>query len=390
MKKAFFRKSKVATVLLALLVFSAFAYSAPLVQADRQGIGKFVDIEVIGGGGAVILTKLSSGETWATNDALPENHLNEKVGAGTVRVDAIEESNYVFDHWEIDEAEFFGLSHEIKAEKGTIYVKAYFKEVFTIIACVADNAPNGTIALTSGGVTNSTWILNVEKDESLEFWLYANEGNHISAIAKNGTYEAPKNIVELKNIQANYVVAVYFSQDGYAWVPPGDNVEVYFTPGASLQFDSTSGGDAATGIALVRPEEWAIFYWNISTLATDTVDGLVVIALELTGGPLPTEVARCDTADAFYCDVNNDDFVDAKDVSLVANANKATETNPNGFEYNQLYDTNRDGRITEADVHFVNNYKGTEIIWTPLNFWFNENNTIIYISTEHFSPFRAR
>ena len=52
MKKAI-KKSVVSTLMISILFFSLLAYLTPFVQADRPGIGKYVDVGVFGGGGQV-------------------------------------------------------------------------------------------------------------------------------------------------------------------------------------------------------------------------------------------------------------------------------------------------------------------------------------------------
>ncbi|MCW4054231.1 MAG: dockerin type I domain-containing protein [Candidatus Bathyarchaeota archaeon] len=393
MGKVFHRKSILSAILLSLLIFSTIASFAPMVQGDAGGIGKWVEITVEGGGGVVILTKLSSGETWSTSD-----YLIEKVGAGLVRLDAVEDSNFVFDHWlingnEIDDGD--RPWYEFRTEKGVTSITAVFKEVFTINAIVSVDAPNGTIALSSGGVGNSSWVIKVEKGGFQEFWFYADEGNHISAIAKNSEYLAPTSSISITNIQEDYTIVVFFSEDGYAWVPAGSNLEVYLTESASLSFTTVTTGFFAAGIELIRPEAWGAFTWDISMLGISYTDAK--ITLELDGYHSITRVITIVANDAFYCDVNGDLSVTAADLSLVANYNKATETHPNDFPYDPTYDTNRDGDITQDDVHLVNEYKGTEISWELMDpsKWtaeFDEENniTIVTIIPDHFSIFRGR
>jgi len=394
MKKTF-RKSIKSTVLLTILLFSIVTFITPLAQADPGGIGKFVDVEVVGGGGKVILTKISSGETWDTTEY--SDHLEEeKLGAGTVKVEATAYENYLFDHWEIDgvpvEGEGSdGLWVQFKTSKGTTWVEAYFvKQSFTIIAQVIEVESgefNGTISLSEIGEKKTYWEETVNDGDNLNLWLHSIEDNHVSAISIDGVFSPLTNPIVLLNIKKDYTINVFFSEDGYAFVPAGLNVATYFTEGASLQFDETTGAtESASGLSLVFPTGWATFLWNIKTDATDLNDGNVTIALEFTGDA-PTAVYRSESEEALYCDVNNDGVVDSKDNSLTAIAIKAYEEgSTNGKEATTLYDTNRDGDLTQEDLHLIHDYYGTTFDY--LEFRIVDNT--IYIETDHFSIFRGR
>ena len=412
------RISSIVLILL-LLSFSAIATNVLSVSADEGGIGKFVDIEVVGGGSSsVTLIKLSSGETWNTQDAPPINKLNEKVGAGTVKLVAEEEGNYIIDYWEIgyekdNEGKIINpttikdLSPEFKTTKGTTYVKAYFVEVFTITALVASDTPYGTILLGEGdGVATEIprgYIVTFKYyegqpyDKGRSFSFEANSGYHISAIQVDDKFDPYALSYEFTNVHEDHSLIVYFSKDGQAYVPAGENVEAYFAAGASLIFpgEVTNGG-TAKGIDLECPETWGAFMWDISTLEIVYVGGNVIITLVLIGEYDITEVLVLDAISAaFYCDVNGDGFVTAADLSLVANYNKVTATNPNEFPYDPLYDTDGDGEITEDDIHMVNEHKGEPVGWVSLdeNYWDSvalDGLTTVTIQPDHFSIFRGR
>ena len=394
MKKTF-RKSIISTIMLSILLFSLAAYASPLAQADPIGVGKFVDVEVVGGGGKVILTKLSSGESWDTSEY--NDHLvEEKLGAGTVGVEAFVYVNYIFDHWELngdtvngegDE----GLWFEFKTSKGVTNITAYFVEQsFTVIAEVIEVETgifNGTISLTEFGERKTYWEETVNNGDDLDLWLNPIDDNHVSGISIDGVFSPLTNPISLLNIKKNYYIQVFFSQDGYAFVPAGLNVATYFTQGASLQFNETTGAEEpASGLSLVFPTGWAIFLWDINTEAIDLIDGNVTIALEFTGDE-PTAVYRSESEEALYCDVNNDGIVDSTDNSLVAIAIKAyKDGSKNGKEADPLYDTNRDGDLTQEDLHLIHDYYGT--IFDYLEFTIVGNT--IYVETDHFSIFRGR
>lgn len=88
--------------------------------------------------------------------------------------------------------------------------------------------------------------------------------------------------------------------------------------------------------------------------------------------------------DALCSDVNGDGVVNGDDVSDVAIGIKTTVSN--GAEYNPQFDINRDGELTEDDVHLVNQYKGT----TLQSLTFSLVGNTLLIQTDHFSVFRCR
>jgi hypothetical protein len=400
MKKSYFRNSIFPVMLISLLVLSTVVF-APLVQADPNGVGKYVNVKVIGDGGSVTLIKVSSGESWEVA-AGQEPRFEEKLGAGLVRVEVSSNvgENAVIDHWQIgfevdengdiinpetvDGTDFV----EFRTTKGITYVEAYFTVAYTVSVKVSPDANNGVIIFDDEEYTEITRIVNGGAD--LDFEFDADPGYHISAIyildSEGGEYSAPVESLQLLSIDDNYDILVFFSQDGYAYVPSGTNVATYFTEGASLRFDETSGTtELASGFSLVYPEGWAVFMWNIDTSATDE-DGNVTIALEFTG-EAPIAVYRSESAEALYCDVNNDGIVDAKDNSLVAIAIKTyAEGSNNGKIVDPLYDTNGDGDLTQEDLSLIHQYYGTTFDYLEFTIIGN----IIEIETDHFSIFRGR
>lgn len=404
MKKAI-RKSITSMVLLSILFFSLIAYISPLANADPVGIGKYVDIEVIGGGGSVTLTKVSSGEYWDIDTIHP---FNDKLGAGLVELEAFTDGNFVFDYWiigfELDESGFILNGEELsdtslidfRTRKGTTYVEAYFTEViyYTVTAVVSGSASDGIITIGIDVYTvDAPFVATVEKDTELTFGFVADLGYHISAITLNGVFQSPDEYLPLV-VDDNYDIVVFFSEDGYAFVPSGADVEVYFTQSASLYFENAIA-QVAGGIELIRP--WGYFVWDINAII-DEFTGEVIITLRIDlGESIPENFGvigfTFDTDDeenAFYCDVNGDLIVSAADLSLVANYNRLSNRHPHRYPYDSTYDTNRDGEITSDDIQLVQDYFGTQIEYDPVPWDYDPATQTLTIFPEHFSIFRGR
>jgi hypothetical protein len=383
MKKALLRKSIAAAVLLLVLAFSATAINTPLVKADAGGIGKFLTIE-IEGGGSVTATKVKSGETWDFYWADPP--MTEKVGAGTVLLEAKASEGWEFSHWEGD---LIGTSvnpTEYKTEKYG-YVRAVFVKItFTITAIVAPEAPNGYIETSVDGNPTQIWDqldVTVEYGDSQTFSFYPDAGNHVSTIKIDIDFIFPALSYTFNDVQKDWTIVVFFSADGEAYVPAGTNVPVDLGGSVSLHFESTEGGGTATQASIDLPPllvGTSLILWDVS--AGVSFDGIVEIALPYSETDIQ-HVFRGDCLDELYCDVNADGGVDGDDVSDVANAIKSLT--PQGL-YDANFDVDRNGVLDENDIHLVNEYKGTTL--QSLTFWV-EGNTL-YIETYLLSIFRGR
>ena len=384
MKKSLHKKTTITAVLLALLAVSIIPANVLLVKADPIGVGKFLTVE-IQGEGYVTATKVNSGEVWTyTKTNPPTEH---KLGAGTVSLQANATEGWEFSHWEGD---LTGTANPVdyKSEKyGN--VKAIFRKfVFTITALVASDAPNGTI--TTYGDGNSTAFtgglsVTIEYGDSQTFEFVALENNHVSAIQVDGDFISYAVSYTFTNVQEDHTLTVYFSLDGQAYVPAGSNVPVYLGNNVGLNFASTGSGGTATQAEIVllpQLQGTSLILWDISVGASFT--GIVEITLPYVGAQSITSIWTSNSLDALYCDVNGDGVVDGDDVSDVAVGIKTTVAS--GAEYEPQFDVNRDGELTEDDVHLVNQYKGTTL--QSLTFWV-EGNTL-FIQTDHFSIFRGR
>ncbi len=386
MKKTLLRKSIAAAILLLVLAFSTTAINIPLVKADVGGIGKFLTIEINSeGAGSVTATKVKSGETWNFTWADPP--MTEKVGAGTVELEAFPSEGWKFSHWEGD---LYGNSDnptEYQTKKHGNVVAVFIK-TFTITAIVALEAPNGYIeTIVDGNTIQITDQLDVtvEYGDSQTFDFYPESGYQVSAIKIDSDFIDPTQpSYTFTNVQENWTIVVFFSADGEAYVPAGTNVPLYLGGSVSLLIESTEGGGIATQEDLLIKYPLlvgtSLILWNVSIGVS--FDGIVEIALPYLGIETIQNVYHGDL-DELLCDVNGDGRVDGDDVSDVANAVKS-------YTGHGLYDANcdpdMDGDNDEDDIHRVNEYKGT--LLQSLNFWV-EGNTL-YIETEMNRVFRGR
>jgi hypothetical protein len=370
MKKAFLRKAIAIAGLLLILAFSATATNTGMVRADYQGTGKFLTIDVFGEG-YVTATKPNSGETWLYN---PPDTLNSyKVGAGAVWLYAVADPGWEFSGWG---GALSGNDNPIslKTEK-YVYVTATFKEkTCTITASAGLN----------GAIDPSGEVL-VKYGESKTFTFTPDDGYHVSAIVVDGAYaNSFAESYTFSGVTVDHTITVSFSEDGTATVPGGNDVTVFLDSKASLTLNAITSG-VATGTLLSFPNGTSVTVWDINMTAL--FDGKVLIALQYNDIGNDTaeqelRLIRGDSIEALYSDVNNDLIVDGTDVSIVANAVKQAQW------YNPLLDINNDGYVNEADIHLVNEYKGTTL--QDITYYVDTSNNIIYGLTDHFSIFRAR
>jgi hypothetical protein len=369
------KKTNIIKISLVILTLSLLATSVVIVQADPIGIGKYVNITVIEPQyGEVTLTKLSSGETWTT-----DNTELIKVGAGEVSIYAEPYTGYDFDYWLVDEEQIKDITYYFKTSKGVTEVKAHFKQKTYYITA----RPIGP------GTINGTTFLEVpvENNEFSPTFIFTPDDSelyHISSIQVDTTYIGySERYTFPEPITSNHTITVNFNDVGIADIPSAEDVTVFLDSIASLIFDGTDGG-RAEGTELSVPEGSSIFLWNISTNAGDN-DNSVTVAIQFDSSSFdPIAVYRAESADALYSDVNIDGVVDGTDVSLVAIGIKTTVES--GAGYDPLLDIDRDGDLDQDDVLTVNENKGTEL--TLLTFTIDGNT--IYIETDHFTLFRCR
>jgi len=383
MKQQLLRRTLITTILLTLLAFSVLPFNALFVQADPIGVGKFLTVE-ISGEGYVTATKVNSGEVWTYIKTNPPTE--NKLGAGTVSLHAFADEGWQFSHWEADLA---GTDNPVdyKSEKYG-YVRAVCtKVIFTITALVSSYAPYGTIQTSGSGLVTEIeggLSVAVEYGGSQTFTFIPAENNHLSAIQVDGVFEAYTSSYTFSTVQDDHSLVAYFSADGQAYVPVGSNVPVYLGNEVGLTFPSIEASGTATQEEIILLGDLAgtsLILWDVTVGAT--FSGTVKVALPYSGASI-TNVWTSSSLDALYADVDGSGLVDGTDVSLVAIGIKTTVSS--GAEYDAQFDINRDGELTEDDIHLVNQYKGT--VLQSLNFWIEGN--ILFIETDHFSIFRGR
>lgn len=388
MKKQLLVRSVITAILLALLVLSALPFNVQTTKADPIGVGKYLTVEIVGEG-YVTATKVNSGEVWEYYKAnIPTEH---KLGAGTVLVQAYSGEGWEFSHWEGD---LTGTENPVdyKSEKYG-YIKAVFtKIIFTITALVSMDAPYGIIQTAGTGSATSIeggLSVAIEYGGTQTFTFTPDENNHVSAIQVDGTFTTYTPSYTFNAVQADHSLVVYFSAEGEAYVPVGSNVQVYAGSNVGLTFPSIDASGTATQAEIILLGDLAgtsLILWDVSVGAT--FSGTVQVALPYSGADI-ANVWTSDSLDALYADVDGNGVVNGTDVSLVAIGIKTTVSS--GAEYDAQFDINRDGQLTEDDVHIVNQYKGT--VLQSLNFWV-EGNSIdgytLFIETDHFSIFRGR
>jgi len=345
-KKTLLRKSMI-TILLLVLAFSVTATNILFVQADAGGTGKFLTIGIVGEG-YVNATKVKSGQYWTFSD-----NGTEKVGAGTILLEAFAYDGWGFSCWGGDLTGNLNPTEYETQKYG--YVEAIFAKTYTINAtAIGPGTINGTKSLmveVEHGGDSPTFVFAPENVSLYDISLIKVDNNYTSYTT---SYAFPDPIT------SDHDIVVTFDDIGIATVPDDINVESFIDSIASMILDDTEGG-TVIGIALPFPEGTSLFLYEITTNATDA-DGWILIAIQLNGQE-PVAVYRHDSPDALYSDVDKDGDVDGTDVSLVANAVKSTTP---GGEYLADYDVNRDGVVNEDDVHTVNENKGATL--TALEF----------------------
>lgn len=410
MTKGELKKGSYVIALLCVLAFGIIATSNFSVSADPIGIGKFVDVEIVSGGGNVTLTKLSSGETWSNI----VDHLNEKVGAGTVSVQAFENGNWKFDHWEVwVEKDDSGIKtnqrtindpyFEFKTAKGTTFINAVFVEkTLKITATVVSQGGSDYIETFVDNIPTQIYdqlLVDVEYggSKTFEFHPVPDDENHVSAIQVDGYFEPYALSYSFTNVQEDHTLTVYFSANGQAYVPPIRGAMVFLNETGSLTFNDPVEG-FATGGPLDFPEGTSIVLWDISTNASN--DSYVDLALKFVGDlPDNFSVFYADSVDALYSDVNGDGLVDNSDHVEVARGLSTA-----GRTYDAKFDVNRDGKLDNEDIATVLAYIGTTLTLIPFSeagplpppnnpeatqWWWVEGDTV-YIHTDHFTIFRGR
>lgn len=368
------KKSNLSKAVLVILTLTILTTNILLVNADPDGIGKYLTINVQGEG-YVIATKVNSGEIFLFNSTNNQH----KVGAGTVLLEAVAIDGWKFVEWTGDY--LTGTSDSV-----------YFKTVkyATITAVYTEKTYVVTASASSGGSITPHGDIEVKHGLDQTFEFYPNDSTyHVSSIVVDGFFvPSYANTYTFYNVTADHTIHIIFSEEGKATVPEGTYVSVFLGAGAGITFADTDGG-LVTGEPEDFPEGSSVIVWELNYTATFSGGAQIILSYDDTNLTLVQEqnlrLYSGESLAALYSDVNCDLIVDGEDVSIVANA---VNTNQQPDWYDPLLDVNNDGFVDKEDIHVVNSYKGTLVeditdkVDTELN--------IIYGTTSHFSLFRCR
>ena len=403
------KKSTVAITVLLILALSTIGNTIFLASADIGGTGKYLGIvfepaDVRSSGCIVTATKENSGQIFQFN-ATDETGVATngdplsliKVGAGKVKLEALadKDNGWVFSHFEIDGVET-ATGETVALYKPVKYgeVTAVFeRQTYTITVNVVSEDSNDNVTTTVGttlhtiNADNSPYIItDVTAGETPVFDFEPETGNHVSVFKINDGFEPSALGYTFDPVNASQQITVYFSPDGQANIPDlASGVPISLGGDVSLNFSAITNGGTAIQYEIVLGGDLSgtsLILWNV------TVNGVefdnATIALPYTGNK-PESVFTSNDLDALYCDVDGDGEVTNADVNAVAIA-----LSTNGRTYGELamYDVNRDGALTSADIQLVQDYRGT--VLERLEFYFDETAGILYIYTGHFSIFRGR
>ncbi|MEJ2241514.1 MAG: dockerin type I domain-containing protein [Candidatus Bathyarchaeota archaeon] len=368
MKKKILKITTITTLSILLLSLTAIS-----VQADPDGVGKYLTINVPDGG-YVTATKVNSGEVFLFNSTNNQH----KVGAGTVLLEA-----FAIDGWEFVEwtGDFLTGSENpvyFKTEKYAIITAVFREKIYTI---TASSGPNGSI--------DPSGLIEVKYGENKTFNFGADGGYHVSLIIVDGSYvNSYTTTYTFYNVTRDHNISVSFSEDGTATVPAGSNVSVFLGSGAGLTFGSTAGG-LATGELEDFPEGSSVIIWELNYTATFSGGAQISLTYNDAGLTLDQELGlqliAGESLEALYSDIDGNMVVEGTDVSIIANA---VNTNQQPDWYDPNLDVNNDGDVDQEDIHIVNSYKGT--VLEDITDYVDSDLNIIYGTTSHFSVFRCR
>jgi hypothetical protein len=231
MKRALLKKSILATIILVILVFNLTATSL-FVGAEDPGTGKFLTI-TIDGNGSVVATKVKSGESWTfTYDDPPQT---EKVGAGTVKLEAVAGTNWEFSHWDQD---ITGPDNPVN------YKTRKYGEVTAVFVPITYTI---TASAGAGGSISPSGAVSVVSGNSQAFVVTPDFGYHILDVVVDTISQGPLETYEFVNVVTDHTISVEFeiniytitataheggsiNPSGAVSVVHGDDVTFEFTP----------------------------------------------------------------------------------------------------------------------------------------------------------------
>ncbi len=414
MKKGYFRNSITPTILIMLVILSTITCVTPSVQAEAGGTGKFLEINFITTNEAdlfdsnckVTATKVSSDQTF-TYVASDSSSYSQKVGAGTVLLEAIPDTanGWEFSHFVIRD-EIQQNPSEYKAEKYDVVDAVFIKQPITfdievfVTAGLGEVWYNGSFIADQDNDEYNSVIITVNYGDTPRFAFVPSETYHLSSVLIDNSFYANLTLTEFTQSyqyppieeEGFYGLAVAFSIDGEAIIPAGNDITVFLSSAASLNFNSVGDG-IAFGNEIYSFAD--VIIWNI-TVATFNLGDQTLIALRydpsrIIGAEEDLRLYRSNSeyADLYYtCDFNDDGAVNGQDVAIIANIVKHPKFwDP---EENSEFDLNNDDAVTEEDVHIVNSMKNLDLEWIDITYDVDTLNNILYGVTDHFSIFRGR
>ena len=344
-------KVSISALTLLLVCMLPIALNTPLVQADRGGTGKFLTVAIVGEG-YVTATKVNSGETWDFYWADPP--VTEKVGAGTVELEAFAYEGWEFSHWEGDLAGTSENPTEYKTEKYGYLVAVFEVLTYTIYASADDEGwiePDGNVTVTYGEDVTFTFGPNNASED------------HVSTILVDYPDEPPLGgfleTYTFEHVTEDHSIHVCLDPIGTVSVAAGPGGGYNLDEVVSLtvvEYVETEGVILGSSVIDQVPEGTSIYLYVTAMDPAPTITGEgVVFAFLVPEGTDPSTltIVKGDSIQAIYSDVNGDLVVDSTDTSIVAEGKNQP--------YNPFLDLNNDGVINQTDVWIVNENKGTTL-----------------------------
>lgn len=248
MAKVFHRKTILSAILLSLLIFSTIAYLTPLAQAEAGGTGKFLEIkfttinpddeaDLLDSNCNVTATKVSADQTFTYIASDSETH-SQKVGAGTVLLDAIPDTSngWIFSHFVIRGEEKPDLSY-YKTEKYDVVQAVFDRLSYTVFASVASGA--GAIFADGVDITAAGEV-SVYHGESVAFSFTPDEGYYLSNVISSAPMSYPYVLGPI--ISDGEWIEVYFELYTY-------DIAVYVVGGrGQIELDGTIVADESNNV----------------------------------------------------------------------------------------------------------------------------------------------
>ena len=340
------KRNKLGILLTLILTLSMLFSNIIIVNADNQGIGKFLTVNFGDAEGSdcyVVATK-SSGQSF-TFLANSSSTFSQKVGAGDVILQAFPDSTngWTFNFFLDSSGITYDNGDIYKTEKGEI-INAYFGVItYDLYVSVTDERGYGEIwygenlvAYQYADGSELSSILPIPFGGSPLFEFVPSDGYHLSAVY-NGTYYIDLILTEFTQtyqfpaIYADeYSLEATFSIDGQAEIPPGSDITVFLSNAGSLTFNNVlSTGGVAFGTQYPTID---VLLWEI-TIIGETFDGQVIVALRYNENDIPSGVneedlrlykspSGFDTELFLRCDLDGDGEITGQDVRIISNIAK--------------------------------------------------------------------